>query len=117
MFAQRGEGDYLSEIRTSPAERCFGDAQRQATAVIEGPATFSNPQRQAYLLSLAYLHRSEARRGLGTDEKRAFSDVYEAAMLGNLAAIRQLVEAWTGSAVNGEPSTAREPGESIWLRS
>ncbi|MGA4278371.1 hypothetical protein ACI2VH_16830 [Ralstonia nicotianae] len=108
MVAQRGRTENLPEIRVALAEQRFEDAERKATAIIEGPATISSAQRQAYMRSLAYLYRSEARRGLGADEGRVLSDVYDSAMLGNLMAIRQLVDTWTGSVIKGDPSAAKE---------
>ena len=108
-MAAAGRGDYLPEIRRALAERRFASAESQASAVIDGPPAFANPQRQSYVRSLAYLHRAEARRGLHADQSAVNADVGQAALLGNLEAIRTLVQAWVSSARDGDPATARPP--------
>lgn len=110
LMSSGGQGDYLREVRAALAEHRFAEAERQASQAIDGPPGFANQQLQAYVLSLAYLHRAEARRGLDAQDEKVWSDLRQAALLGNLKAIRQLVEAWVGSAQNNDPSTLRSPG-------
>ncbi|BDT66052.1 hypothetical protein os1_02040 [Comamonadaceae bacterium OS-1] len=108
-FLKRGEGDYFPEIKNALVSGQFAVAEKLASDVITGPAIVSSPQRQAYLLSLAHLHRAEAARGLNAADAAVNADVQSAALLGNLAAIRTLILAWMESARDKGPSVAQAP--------
>lgn len=110
LMTSGGQGDYLREIRQALAEHRYAAAEKQSTEVIDGLSTLASRQLQAYVLSLAYLHRAEARRGLAAGDPKVYADLRHAALLGNLAAIRQLVQAWMGTARDNDASTARPPG-------
>lgn len=109
MVPANVRADYLPEIKKAMSAGQFAAAEKMASEVIAGPVAVANPQREAYLHSLAYLRRAEARRALGVADAAVNSDIQSAALLGNLEAIRKLIEAWTESAGEKGVGAARTP--------
>jgi hypothetical protein len=111
---QPNPGNYLVEIDRRLQSLDFAGAEALATAAIDMNDEGGNPELQAYIRSLAFLRRADARRQLGRPEEFVNADVAAAADLGNLVAIRQLVRQYGQTAIDKKPSSARDvPGVDI----
>lgn len=109
MLASPPQGRYWPEIEAKLKQQDYSTAEKLATTAINAKGGEENPQLAAYVRSLAFLHRAEARRHLGAVSEQVNRDVAAAARLGNLVAIRTLVAQYVESAEPEKPSTARVP--------
>jgi hypothetical protein len=108
-LTQAGRARYFTDIEQKLESGDFGAADALATAAIDSKDDGTNPQLAAYVRSLAFLHRAEARLRRGFPEEQVNADVAAAAGLGNLVAIRQLVRQYVQSARDSQPASARPP--------